>query len=154
MKIFTRGLLTAAFVASIGASPAFAAQSTSFDTLLLAQASFEAQLAAAVAACRGEAASEEVCGAAVAAYVAAVRAAGLDVSDADDRLADLIVALATDASTLPAGIRAIVAGAIQNVAVAFTDPQRATVAAAVAAAVAVGEDIETDPLYLSASPTV
>ena len=154
MKVLSTGLLVAALAGSIGVGPAFAAQSsTTVDTLLLAQASFDAELAAAVAACKGDTASAEACDAAVAAYIAAVKAAGLDPSDADDLLANLVVALAENSSTLPAAIRAILADAIETIAVAFVDPDRAAVAVTIAAAVEAGEEIETDPLYEPASPT-
>lgn len=154
MNSLKHGLLAAALVASIGVTPALAVQNTSFDPLLVAQASFEAELAAAVAACKGDTASAEACNAAVAAYVAAVTIAGLDPDDADDSLANLIVALAEGSSTLPQAVRSVIADAIQTIAVAFNDQQRATVAATIAAAVEAGEEVETDPIFTPASPTV
>ena len=155
MKILSRGLFAAAaLAASIGVSPVVAAQNASSVDLLLAQASFGAELAAAVAACKGDGANAEACDAAVAAYVAAVKAGGLEPVDADNALADLVVALAENASALPAAIREIVADAISDIAVAFVDQERAEVAVTIAAAVEAGQEVETDPLYVSASPTV
>ena len=103
---------------------------------------------AVVAACSGPGASADDCSAAVAAFVASVRS--LPAAQKDAQLAALVVALANSGS--PA-TQAIVADAIETVAVEFTDPTRAAAAIEIAEAVSIGAEIDTVSVQTLASPS-
>ena len=102
---------------------------------------------AVVAACSGPSASPDSCSAAVAAFVASVRS--LPAAQKDAQLAALVVALANSGS--PA-TQAIVAEAIETVAVEFTDASQAAAAIEIAEAVSTGAEIDTVSVQTLSSP--
>ncbi len=85
--------------------------------------------------------SDEACAAAVRAFIAEVKAAGLPADQADALLAQLVVELGSVASTLPADVRARVADAINAIANEISDPALATRLEVAAANVEAGIDI-------------
>ena len=92
----------------------------------------------------------DACLAAVQAYIAAVKAAGLDPVAVDNLIADLVVTLGQNASQLPPAIRQQVADVIVVAAAHMADPARAERVTAVAKDVAVGVDVS--PNVVSSSP--
>jgi enamine deaminase RidA (YjgF/YER057c/UK114 family) len=93
--------------------------------------------------------SDQACIAAVQAYIADVKAAGLPADQSDALLAQLVVELGSIASSLPADVRARVADAISVIANEIADPNlaaRLEVAAAnVQAGIDVGSDVAASP---------
>ncbi len=94
--------------------------------------------------------SDEACVAAVQAFIAEIKAAGLPPDQTDALLAQLVVELGAIASSLPADVRARVADAINLIANEIADPNlaaRLEVAAAnVEAGIDVGSgDVEASP---------
>jgi len=92
----------------------------------------------------------DACLAAVQAYIAAAKAAGLDPVAVDNLIADLVVTLGQNASQLPPAIRQQVADVIVVAAAQMADPARAERVTAVAKDVAVGVDVS--PNVVSSSP--
>ena len=93
--------------------------------------------------------SDQACIAAVQAYIADVKAAGLPADQSDALLAQLVVELGSIASSLPADVRARVADAISVIANEIADPNlaaRLEVAADnVQAGIDVGSDVAASP---------
>ncbi|CAN7400559.1 hypothetical protein LJR016_002424 [Devosia sp. LjRoot16] len=94
--------------------------------------------------------SEQACIAAVEAYIADIRAAGLPADQKDALLAQLVVELGSVASSLPADVRARVADAINIIANEITDPALASRVQVAAANVEAGIDLGAGDV--SASP--
>lgn len=92
----------------------------------------------------------DACLAAVQAYIAAIKAAGLDPVAVDNLIADLVVTLGQNASQLPPAIRQQVADVIVVAAAQMADPARAERVVAVANDVAAGVDIS--PTVVQSSP--
>lgn len=92
----------------------------------------------------------DACLAAVQAYIAAVKAAGLDPVAVDNLIADLVVTLGQNASQLPPAIRQQVADVIVVAATHMNDPVRAERIATAAQDVASGVDVS--PTVVSSSP--
>ena len=94
--------------------------------------------------------SDQACIAAVQAYVADVKAAGLAPDQTDALLAQLVVELGSVASGLPADVRARVANAINVIANEIADPDLAARLQVAAANVQAGIDV--GPGDVQASP--
>ena len=94
--------------------------------------------------------SDQACLAAVQAYVADVKAAGLAPDQTDALLAQLVVELGSVASGLPADVRARVANAINVIANEIADPDLAARLQVAAANVQAGIDV--GPGDVQASP--
>lgn len=94
--------------------------------------------------------NDEACIAAVQAYIADIKAAGLPAEHADALLAQLVVELGNVASSLPADVRTRVADAINLIANEITDSKLA--ARVQVAAVNVKAGIDIDPGQVKASP--
>jgi hypothetical protein len=101
--------------------------------------------------CQSESASDAACDAAVQAYIDAVQASGLSPQQQDDLLADLVVALGSDASAMSAGLRDRIADAIREIAAAVSDPARAARIVAAAADVEAGIDVTAPRVSASAA---
>lgn len=106
----------------------------------------DAERNAAVAACTGPGADAGACEAAIAAFVAVVEG----LPDADELLATLVIELATAAEPETA---ALISDAILVLSAEFTDPDRATAAAVIAADVATGTPIDPEATDALASPS-
>jgi hypothetical protein len=100
--------------------------------------------------CLSASASDSACDAAVQAYLNAVATSGLDANGQDDLLAELVVALGGNASSLSPAIRTRVAAVIRDIATQVSDPDRA--AAIVAAADDVVAGIDVTAPRVSGSP--
>ena len=85
--------------------------------------------------------SAEACLAAVKAYIADIKAAGLPAAQTDALLAQLVVELGSVASSLPADVRARVADAINVIADEISDTSLATRVQVAAANVEAGIDL-------------
>lgn len=85
--------------------------------------------------------SDQACIAAVQAYIADVKAAGLPAGQTDALLAQLVVELGSVASSLPADVRARVADAINVIANEIVDPTLASRVQVAAANVQAGIDL-------------
>ena len=94
--------------------------------------------------------SDQACIAAVQAYIADVKAAGLTPDQTDALLAQLVVELGSIASGLPADVRARVANAISVIANEIADPDLAARLQVAAANVQAGIDV--GPGDVQASP--
>ena len=94
--------------------------------------------------------SDQACIAAVQAYIADVKAAGLTPDQTDALLAQLVVELGSIASGLPADVRARVANAISVIANEIADPNLAARLQVAAANVQAGIDV--GPGDVQASP--
>ncbi len=94
--------------------------------------------------------SDQACIAAVEAYIADIRAAGLPADQKDALLAQLVVELGSVASSLPADVRARVADAINTIANEISDPTLASRVQVAAANVEAGIDLGAGDV--SASP--
>jgi len=92
----------------------------------------------------------DACLAAVQAYIAAVKAAGLDPVAVDNLIADLVVTLGQNASQLPPAIRQQVADVIVVAATHMNDPVRAANITEVAQQIVIGGDVT--PKQVSPSP--
>ena len=101
------------------------------------------------AACHADG-SDAACLAAVQAFIADVRAAGLPADQKDALLAQLVVELGSIASSLPADVRARVADAINVIADEISDPALASRLEVAAANVEAGIDVGAGDV--SASP--
>jgi len=118
---------------------------TSFATApALAQAN---ERTAVLAACSGSGASESACGAALAAFLAVVET--LPAQQKDALLADLVVALGSSG----AGVQPVAAAAIRTVALEFISTERVAAALQIAAAVEIGEPLETVSVQALSSPS-
>jgi len=94
--------------------------------------------------------SDQACMAAVQAYIADIKAAGLAPDQTDALLAQLVVELGSVASGLPADVRARVASAISVIANEIADPDLAARLQVAAANVQAGIDV--GPGDVQASP--
>ena len=127
---------------------AVAALSVALSGLAIAPAAAQAnERAAVLAACTGPSVDATSCQAAVALFVAVAKT--LPPAQADALLAGLVIDLAESGGSSSA----IVAAAIQQVAVEFNDPDRGATATQIAQAVANGEDLDEQTVQGFASPT-
>ena len=138
--------VAAALVMVLGFSPAIAQDAPPADQ---AAVQFAAELDAVRAACLVNDATTSGCKAAIAAYVAAAKAAGLTGDALDDALAVVVVALAENASALSPEVRLIVAAEVRVLAQEFTNPERAALVAEIATSVEQGEDVQTAAIEAS-----
>lgn len=127
---------------------AVAVLSVALSGLAIAPAAAQAsERAAVLSACTGPSVSASGCQAAVARFVAVAKT--LPPAQADALLAELVVDLAESG----ASGSAIVADAIQQVAVEFNDPGRGATATQIAQAVANGDELDEETVQGFASPT-
>ncbi len=156
MKSSIAVFFAASLVAALSTAPSIAATSlttTPSAVTTPAAPTFDTELASVKGACLGATATKDACDAAVAAYVAAVKAANLAPGASDDALATLVVALAENASKLTPEVRTIVVAAIQSVAPEFQDKARGDQVVKIADTVASGQDVQTAAIQVPASPT-
>ncbi|MCD7059656.1 hypothetical protein [Pelagibacterium xiamenense] len=105
-------------------------------------------LSSVTGACTAEGATIEICQAAVAAYVAALEAAGLSPAEIDAALGEVAVALgeASQGGAIPE----VIAAGLSQVASAISDPVQAAEVTQLASAVAAGSET---PVASIGSPT-
>lgn len=107
---------------------------------------------AVVAACTGAVASGAVCQAAIRQYFAALQASGVAGVALQQAVADLVVALADSAPSAPAGVQAVVAGALETIAANYAAPGQAVQIRAVAQQISTGAAPKDIVIPVAASP--
>lgn len=136
-------LFGAAVIAgSLALAPAF--------TPAMAQSAATFGLAQVQAACLSSApGAAAACQAAVAQFIATVKASGLTAAQQDNVLAELVLTLGSGASTLSPEIRLVVADAINTVAGSISDAALAAQIQVAASDVSTGVDVGADDLDVS-----